>query len=1038
MADNVNITIGAEIQDLLSKLSSAGSALLRLGGTAREVQVDFDHLTIDWDKYTIAAQNADNETVKFISTTNGLSNVFSRVRNELEAIEVAWDQALVEDSKRAQKAIDDLNKSLENNAKAEKEAAAEAEKLGKAWDAAIVENGKRAEKAAAEASQANLQAANAFRSPWQAVSAGLRLVESEFGLVGVAALGATVAVVAIAGALYELVATTGKAAIETDNLASRLGITDQQALKLQASSELAGISAHAFETNIRFLVEALDAGNVAGQKTLDSIHNLGVRTIEASGAQREMGQVFLEIIDKLSKVSDVNKQAAEEVQIFHRNAMQIQPLIKYYQDYNAAVGDLGIGVHKGLTEALAAQGREVIKLGLAWENFKNEAAFTFGPAVAKVLEQLQAHLKIATIEVQLLTGNFQALKDLLISMDLMNAPAPAPGKAPGLPEASKEEVNSFNQYIQSQLDMKESLQERVSTSKKLWEDELKVAQDVAKASGLQSEAYLNEKIKVAVLRAEYVGLKYDLDAIKISEENIRKVKQQDAEAQRELNRLTEENIRSTGQVAEAWRKADEAGRSKKEGPELTLPTLDNSRSLELAQKNADALDKIPLASAAKRSEIEARGAFEVKRIQAEEAAAYEEKLNKQIAANDKYYAELQKKNEKVFTEGLIVQDRDLAAKVHNWTEALNAYNKYQADLRHAADEEVVTLIESNNKKYAIQKAAIEEQFKLFQITPKQRATQESDAAQKTFEANRDAAQKNVTDLNANPDASKEEIARAEKRLEDIKEANAKRLEQINAESVAKEVQLYDKAFGQIQGTMDKFISATLAGHQKIGQSLANLGRGMIADVAKTVANIGLMWAKMELGRVVFHQAANNQISLMDIIKDQLGIAHAVAAETTKKAAVAAVDATGGGADVAAGAAKNAAGAPARIASVQGDAAVAAAAAAAWTAAMGAPEAAPEAGAAMYALIAGLYTPLAAFEQGGLVPDNQLAFLHKNEMVLPANISKGVQGMINGGSAGGRQLTLHYHGYQGQSNESMKMDANMIGKHVKKLARQGRL
>jgi hypothetical protein len=183
---------------------------------------------------------------------------------------------------------------------------------------------------------------------------------------------------------------------------------------------------------------------------------------------------------------------------------------------------------------------------------------------------------------------------------------------------------------------------------------------------------------------------------------------------------------------------------------------------------------------------------------------------------------------------------------------------------------------------------------------------------------------------------------------------------------------------------------------------------------------------------------------MDMIMQQLGISKAVAAEAAKQAAIASVKATVSTASSAATAAEAsvaaaAAGAPGREAAVAGDAAIAAAGVASWAAAEGTPlPAALAEGALAFAAIMGAYGPLAVLEQGGILPDNQLAFLHKNEMVLPAGISKGVQGMINGGSAGGRQLTLHYHGYQGQSNESMKMDVNQIGKHVKKLARQGRI
>lgn len=1050
MADKINIEITGAVGNLEAAMDQAVTSVTKLenavaktGDTMKRVRNDSEAIEKAWGEALVeSSKRTEAAVAKLIQTLDqGTAQTFSRVRNESELLEKAWGEALVESTKRADAAAKAFGKTLDDDvAEKFRRVRSESEQLEKSWGDALVENAKRAENAAKEASQASLQAANAVRSPWQAVSAGLRLVESEFGLVGIAAVGATVAIIGIAAALYELVASTGKAAIETDNLAARLGITDQQALKLQASSELAGISAHAFETNVRFLVEALDAGNASGAKTLKAIQDLGVATIDTSGAQREMGVVFLEILDKLSQVEDVNKRAAIAVEIFHRNALQIIPLIKNYQDYNAAVGDLGIGAHQNLTETLAAQGREVVKLSLAWENFKNEAAFTFGPLVTKVLDDLAGKLKIATVEVQLLTGNFAALKSEMISIGLIaNDFKPTVAPIGGPADATTQQKAHFQAYIAGQEEMKEALQKRATAAKAAWEAELVTANQLIGVQHIQGTALDAEIAKVANLRGEYDALKNQLDAIKAAEEAARKAKQLELQTQRELNRLTEENIRGAGQVAEAWKRADAAGRNKKEGPNNELPTIDRSRSQEEQAKG-----EVAIAAAAKdlKTQVVQDFAIRVAQIRAEETAHYEEELNKQVIANEKYYAELQKKNEKAFTEGLIVQDRDLAAKEKNWKAALDGYNKYQSDLRRAADTQTATLIETNNKQYDVQKAAIEQQFKLFQINPKQRAQQENAAAESAYKSNLDAATSNVNSLNANPDASEEEKARAEKRLTDVISTEQKRRKQISAESIKQEVQLYDKAFTQIQGTFDKFISATLTGHQKIGQSLATLGRSMVADIAKTVANIGLQWAKMELGRVIFHKAANDQMTLMDIIKQQLGIHQAVAAEAAKKAAVAAVDTTTDiGKDAGKGLAKVAADAPAREASVAGDAAVAGAAAAAWTAASGDPEGAVPAGLAESALVEGTFAPMGFFEQGGLVSDNQLAFLHKNEMVLPANLSKGVQGMISGGSAGGgngKNVTLHYHGYKGQDSESMKNDAGTIHKHIKKLARQGRL
>lgn len=61
--------------------------------------------------------------------------------------------------------------------------------------------------------------------------------------------------------------------------------------------------------------------------------------------------------------------------------------------------------------------------------------------------------------------------------------------------------------------------------------------------------------------------------------------------------------------------------------------------------------------------------------------------------------------------------------------------------------------------------------------------------------------------------------------------------------------------------------------------------------------------------------------------------------------------------------------------------------------------APAVAAEAYSNILG-FEALNAFAAGGIVPDDSLAFVHKNEMVLPASLSSGLSQMIGSGDEGG--------------------------------------
>jgi hypothetical protein len=61
---------------------------------------------------------------------------------------------------------------------------------------------------------------------------------------------------------------------------------------------------------------------------------------------------------------------------------------------------------------------------------------------------------------------------------------------------------------------------------------------------------------------------------------------------------------------------------------------------------------------------------------------------------------------------------------------------------------------------------------------------------------------------------------------------------------------------------------------------------------------------------------------------------------------------------------------------------------------------PPLAAAMAAQAKATVLSFAAFEQGGIVPSDQMAYVHKNEMVLPAAISQRLQTMTGAQSPAG--------------------------------------
>jgi len=68
--------------------------------------------------------------------------------------------------------------------------------------------------------------------------------------------------------------------------------------------------------------------------------------------------------------------------------------------------------------------------------------------------------------------------------------------------------------------------------------------------------------------------------------------------------------------------------------------------------------------------------------------------------------------------------------------------------------------------------------------------------------------------------------------------------------------------------------------------------------------------------------------------------------------------------------------------------------------------APAVAAEAYGNILG-FEALNAFSAGGIVPDDSLAFVHKNEMVLPSSLSSGLSQMIDGDSKAGSSVQINF-------------------------------
>jgi hypothetical protein len=261
-----------------------------------------------------------------------------------------------------------------------------------------------------------------------------------------------------------------------------------------------------------------------------------------------------------------------------------------------------------------------------------------------------------------------------------------------------------------------------------------------------------------------------------------------------------------------------------------------------------------------------------------------------------------------------------------------------------------------------------------------------------FDADREASLKRISQLNGD---NAEQVAKAQEvsaRLIGIWQT----MQDKKAALDEKYRQSLERSFDSIiGGPLDHFVDQAITGQKSIGASFEELGVSMLRNLTESLA-------KMELKRA--------EDWALQKVEHALGIAANNATDAAGAAAKQTVS---------------------NEATIQGSAGAGAAAGfASVMEALPFPfnvAVAPGIAASTLAQIEA-FGSIAAFAQGGIVPDTGLAWLHGGEMVLPKQLSDKVQNATDGGSGGDTHVHLHINAIDAASFDN----SNVMKRIQKKL------
>lgn len=235
---------------------------------------------------------------------------------------------------------------------------------------------------------------NALANPLAAAATAAIRAASAIGPVGLAIAG--VATIATFGgkALLDFVGAQGQAAQETVNMARQLGLSNTQMRELQVEARISGIGLQNMQMVSSHLAVALEDASGSGRRASQSLRGVGISLQDSSGTAREEGQVFLDVIETLGKVSSQTQRVATETEIFgSRGARSVEILIQRHKELADTLGSLGYSNVDQLIAEEDKAAQSINKMSEAWKLFKDRLAEQIGPIVIPVVTKLTGLLK---------------------------------------------------------------------------------------------------------------------------------------------------------------------------------------------------------------------------------------------------------------------------------------------------------------------------------------------------------------------------------------------------------------------------------------------------------------------------------------------------------------------------------------------------------------------------------------------------------------------------------------------------------------------
>lgn len=209
-------------------------------------------------------------------------------------------------------------------------------------------------------------------------------------IIGVSAAVVT-AIVAIEKALIEMTLAQAEAARETENMAQVMGMTTTEYQEWDYILKTVGYSAEQAQGDLSMLAErAMDAAEGVGEGA-ELFNKLGINVEKSHGVLKSQSELFTEVVDKLSKMTDETERNAIASALLNTTGERLVPIL------NAASGELdtmrqrahelGVVLAEEDVTALSDLSKTAGEFQAAGEGLQKMIAGKMSPALENLLEK---------------------------------------------------------------------------------------------------------------------------------------------------------------------------------------------------------------------------------------------------------------------------------------------------------------------------------------------------------------------------------------------------------------------------------------------------------------------------------------------------------------------------------------------------------------------------------------------------------------------------------------------------------------------------